>query len=144
MIHQLAARKATQELEESHGWISDAKIDSTSALIRKAHPAMYNSLLRREAVRLGVEFQIAGKHCSFVAVETNEAEIAAKRQKALQAAMGEKSTGKDEDEEDWEILSQRKLQALSFQTFSAQRYILTFPFIRSVRPTAEVMGNGRL
>lgn len=105
MIHQLAARKAQQELEEGHGWISDATLDDTGVLLREKHPTAYAMLKRREAVRLGVEFQVGGKFCSFVAVEANEAEIAKRRQKALSSTM---SGSTSQDEEDWEVIENRK------------------------------------
>ncbi|KAJ5063464.1 von Willebrand factor type A domain-containing protein [Bipolaris maydis] len=99
MIHQLAARKATQELEEGRGWISGATIDDTGVLVKEKHPSMYALLQRREAVRLGVEFQVGGKYCSFVAVEANESAITEMRQKALQATM-------DREEEDWDMINE--------------------------------------
>ncbi|KAF2824697.1 hypothetical protein CC86DRAFT_468030 [Ophiobolus disseminans] len=101
MIHQLAARKATQELEEGHGWVSDAINDQNGASLKDEDPAQFELLQRREAVRLGVEFQVGGKHCSFVAVEANEVEIAARRKKAL-----ESTTSRDieDDVEDWDVV----------------------------------------
>lgn len=99
MIHQLAARKATQELEEGRGWVSDAKTGA-GELVKDKNPAQFALLQRREAVRLGVEFQVGGKYCSFVAVEANEAEIAAKRKKALDALINRSVEEKD----DWEVV----------------------------------------
>ncbi|USP79597.1 hypothetical protein yc1106_06871 [Curvularia clavata] len=123
MIHQLAARKATKELEEDQGWLSDAILDDTGELLKKKQGSMYARLARREAVRLGVEFQVGGKYCSFVAVEANEAEILNKRQKALEAMTNRKIDGKDEDKEDWEMLETRNYTPCP--TFSPQ--VLTFP-----------------
>ncbi|CAN9154611.1 unnamed protein product [Alternaria alternata] len=37
MIHQLAARKATQELEEGHGWLSEATVDDAGVLVKDKH-----------------------------------------------------------------------------------------------------------
>jgi hypothetical protein len=112
MIHQLAARKAIQELEEGRGWISDAKTKD-DVLIKSKHPARLELLQRREAVRLGVEFQVGGKHCSFVAVEANEKEIADKRRKALEKATSKiQATGNnDDDAEDWEMVEPEQKQA---------------------------------
>jgi hypothetical protein len=101
MIHQLAARKATQELEEGHGWLSDATVGDTGVLVETKHRSQFPLLQRREAVRLGVEFQVGGKYCSFVAVEANNAEIAEKRKKALESTV-DRSDLADEDE--WEVL----------------------------------------
>jgi von Willebrand factor type A domain/Vault protein inter-alpha-trypsin domain len=66
-IHQLAARKAILELEEGHGWVHSAKIKNKS--LKTEFPSYMDEIVRREAVRLGVQFQVAGKYCSFVAVE---------------------------------------------------------------------------
>lgn len=73
-IHQLAAKKAVQDLEEGRGWIYDAK-DDTGMLVRDNHPSCFEDLVKNEAVRLGEKFQIAGKYCSFVAVAANGKEI---------------------------------------------------------------------
>ncbi|KAI4622487.1 uncharacterized protein J4E87_006429 [Alternaria ethzedia] len=101
MIHQLAARRATQELEEGHGWLSEATVGDTDVLLRKNYSSQYLLLQRREAVRLGVEFQVGGKYCSFVAVESNETEIAEKRQKALESTIKRSDLA---DDDDWEVL----------------------------------------
>lgn len=66
-IHQLAARKAALELEEGRGWIFHAK--HQSAPLKSAYPQHFHGMVQREAVRLGVQFQVGGKWCSFVAVE---------------------------------------------------------------------------
>ncbi|KAI4656868.1 uncharacterized protein J4E78_006759 [Alternaria triticimaculans] len=101
MIHQLAARKATQELEDGHGWLSEATVGDTDVLLKNKYSSQYLLLQRREAVRLGVEFQVGGKYCSFVAVETNEAEIVDKRQKALESTIKRSDLA---DDDDWEVL----------------------------------------
>ncbi|KAF9346438.1 hypothetical protein BGX26_002067 [Mortierella sp. AD094] len=67
-IHQLAARKATMELEQGRGWITQAK-DSKGNLIKHTHHSTFSDMVEREAVRLGVQFQVQGKWTSFVAVE---------------------------------------------------------------------------
>lgn len=74
-VHQLAARKAIQELEEGRGWITEAT-DKAGKLMREQYPGCFDEMVEREAVRLGVEFQVGGRWCSFVAVEANDAEIA--------------------------------------------------------------------
>jgi len=101
MIHQLAARKATQELEEGHGWLSEATVGDTDVSLRKRYSSQYLLLQRREAVRLGVEFQVGGKYCSFVAIEANETEIADKRRKALESTIKRSDLA---DDDDWEVL----------------------------------------
>lgn len=70
-IHQLAARKAIQELEEHGGWLAQAKDDS-GKLLRKEFEGQFDKMTTREGVRLGTEYQISGKWCSFVAIEENE------------------------------------------------------------------------
>ncbi|KAF1975408.1 hypothetical protein BU23DRAFT_633394 [Bimuria novae-zelandiae CBS 107.79] len=107
MIHQLAARKAIQELEEGRGWIMDAVTDGEktgeTTAIRKKDPAKAALLQQLEAVCLGVEFQVGGKYCSFVAVGANEAEIAKKRQRTINASVGSSSL-----DDDWKILGREE------------------------------------
>ncbi|KAL8803861.1 MAG: hypothetical protein Q9182_002917 [Xanthomendoza sp. 2 TL-2023] len=79
-IHQLAARKAIQELEEGRGWIYEARDGSAKAqeepakLVKERYPGRFDEMVQREAVRLGVQFQVGGKWCSFVAVKDNDKE----------------------------------------------------------------------
>jgi hypothetical protein len=69
-IHQLATRKAVVELEEGRGWITEAS-DGDGKVIKKKYEGRWDEMVEREAVRLGVQFQVANKWCSFVAVEEN-------------------------------------------------------------------------
>ncbi|KAJ9143186.1 von Willebrand factor A domain-containing protein 5A [Coniochaeta hoffmannii] len=68
-IHQLAARKAIRELEDGRGWIFHAKDSGDGKLLKDKFPGRFSDMVEREAVRLGVKFQVGGKWCSFVAVE---------------------------------------------------------------------------
>ncbi|OJD15441.1 hypothetical protein AJ78_04316 [Emergomyces pasteurianus Ep9510] len=68
-LHQLAARKLTLELEEGRGWVYHAK-NGKGQLIIDEHESKKENIVKREAVRLGIQFQVAGKYCSFVAVES--------------------------------------------------------------------------
>ncbi len=79
-IHQLAAKKAVQDLEEGRGWIYEAK-DQNGIFVKDRYPSCFEELVQKEAVRLGEKFQIAGKWCSFVAVAANDQEIAQKKKK---------------------------------------------------------------
>ncbi|KAN0091683.1 von Willebrand factor type A domain containing protein [Hyaloscypha variabilis] len=78
-IHQMAAKKAVQDLEEGRGWIYDAK-DQNVVLVKERYASCFDELVKKEAVRLGEKFQIAGKWCSFVAVAVNDKEIADKEE----------------------------------------------------------------
>ena len=69
MIHQLSAKKAITELEEGRGWLEQAK-DEKGVLMKATQSGCFQSMVEREAVRLGIQFQIAGKFTSFVATET--------------------------------------------------------------------------
>ncbi|KAK4127015.1 VIT-domain-containing protein [Parathielavia appendiculata] len=76
-IHRLAARNAVKELEEGRGWIyhvSDAK-DAAGPLLKDKYPGRFGDMVEREAVRLGVSYQVGGKWCSFVAVEADNDEL---------------------------------------------------------------------
>ncbi|KXG49672.1 von Willebrand factor, type A [Penicillium griseofulvum] len=66
-VHQLAAKKTITELEESRGWIYSAK-NAEGELIKTKWESRVDELVKTECERLGVRFQVAGKHCSFVAV----------------------------------------------------------------------------
>ena len=70
-IHQLAAKRAVLELEEGRGWLEEAK-ESDGTLLKHGHSNDFKALIEREAVRLGVQYQIAGKHTSFVAVDSHD------------------------------------------------------------------------
>ncbi|VUC23747.1 unnamed protein product [Clonostachys rosea] len=75
-IHQLAAHKEITELEEGRGWLSLAKDAETGKLIKdKFNAAQIEDMRKREAIRLCLRYQVAGVHCSMVAVdESHEAE----------------------------------------------------------------------
>ena len=72
-IHQLAARKAVQELEEGRGWIQAAKT-TDGVVVKKKYESRFDELVGRECVRLGEKFQVVGKWTSFVAVEEKNSE----------------------------------------------------------------------
>lgn len=72
-IHQLAARKEVKELEEGRGWLAHAK-DGSGKLLKTKFEGRYQDMVEREAVRLGVGYQVGGKWCSFVAVQANAGE----------------------------------------------------------------------
>lgn len=72
-IHQLAARKAVVELEELHGWLSDAKDDSGNPF-EQLHQGTKDRIAARECQALGIKYQVTGKHCSFVALEDKSTE----------------------------------------------------------------------
>jgi hypothetical protein len=126
MIHQLAARKATQELEEGRGWLSSAVLTS-GKLLKEQYPAQYELLQKREAVRLGVEFQVGGKYCSFVAVEANEAQIAEARRKALEKSMKGNETRKEPDTDandldDYGIIKSGSVSPVSVSSSFMEQY----------------------
>ena len=66
-IHQLAAKKAVHEIEQGRGWLSAGSFKQK--LVGTQYESRMDEFMEREAVRLGVEFQVGGKFCSFVAVE---------------------------------------------------------------------------
>ncbi|KAI0151181.1 von Willebrand factor type A domain-containing protein [Pestalotiopsis sp. NC0098] len=70
-IHQLAARKAVGELEEGRGWLYAARDDNDGQLLKEKYDGLFQDLVQREAVGLGVRYQVGGKWCSFVATESN-------------------------------------------------------------------------
>ncbi|KAL9636085.1 MAG: hypothetical protein Q9164_003048 [Protoblastenia rupestris] len=77
-IHSLAAKRAILELEEGRGWLLHAK-DTTGTLLKESHKSTFPKLIEAECVRLGTQFQIAGKHTSFVAIESNTSDPSASK-----------------------------------------------------------------
>lgn len=73
-IHHLASRKAVIELEEGHGWLSDAK-DTAGNPIQLLHPNTKKQLETSECQRLGLKYQVSGKYCSFIALEEDFDEL---------------------------------------------------------------------
>jgi hypothetical protein len=94
-FHQLAAKKAILELEEGRGWITTALVSKGSSdkpkLLSAEYPSLIAELAKREAVRLGVQFQVGGKNCSFVAVEKKTP----KKNTALDTSMADASESED-------------------------------------------------
>ena len=70
-LHQLAAKEAIQELEEGRDWLLGAK-DEKNTPLEDRYPSCFDEMVQREAVRLGVRYQVGGKFCSFVAVADND------------------------------------------------------------------------
>ena len=77
-LHSLAAKRAILELEEGRGWLTHAldtsslKGDADMKLIKDTHSSTFSELVKAECVRLGQQYQIAGKHTSFVAIQSGE------------------------------------------------------------------------
>ncbi|KAG9946474.1 hypothetical protein KCU85_g6540, partial [Aureobasidium melanogenum] len=69
-MNVLSAKKAIQELEEGRGWMTTAK--EGSELVMEKYSSRLDELVEREAVRLGLDYQVANKWCSFVAIESNK------------------------------------------------------------------------
>ncbi|PYI11777.1 hypothetical protein BO78DRAFT_393121 [Aspergillus sclerotiicarbonarius CBS 121057] len=67
-IHQLAARKAIGELEEEHGWLVDAT-DCQDVPYGTWSSSAKSTIAIHECQRLGLKFQVPGRHCSFVALD---------------------------------------------------------------------------
>lgn len=68
-VHQLAAKKAVFEIEKNGGWLVGATDKGDDTLIKNKYEGRWDELVEREAVHLGIKYQIAGKWCSFVALE---------------------------------------------------------------------------
>lgn len=76
-VHQLAARKALQDLEEERSWLHVLHRENRNnprVMLDNTYEDRFSDLVKREAVRLGVKFQVDGKWCSFVAVQDNDRE----------------------------------------------------------------------
>jgi hypothetical protein len=95
-VHQLAAQNEITELEEGRGWLSLAKDAETGTLIKdKFNAIQVQDMRKREAVRLCLRYQVAGVHCSMVAIdESQEAEDNTQRD------MIDRRWGLDDDDDD--------------------------------------------
>ncbi|KAI4725703.1 hypothetical protein E4T49_06524 [Aureobasidium sp. EXF-10728] len=69
-INTMAAKRVIQELEEGRGWLTTAQ-EGTEP-IKVKHSSRFDELVEKEVVRLGIDYQVANKWCSFVAVEPNQ------------------------------------------------------------------------
>lgn len=69
-IHQLASRKAMIELEENHGWLQDA-FDASGNPFQQLHSETKQGIVARECQSLGIKYQVTGKYCSFLALESD-------------------------------------------------------------------------
>lgn len=70
-IHCLAARRMMLDLEEHRGWIFDVKDSSDKKSITSKLESRVDDMIERETVQTGLRYGVAGKHCSFVAVEND-------------------------------------------------------------------------
>jgi len=66
-VNTLAAKRVIQELEEGRGWLNTAQ--EGTELVKDKYPSRLDELVEKEVVRLGIDYQVANKWCSFVAVE---------------------------------------------------------------------------
>ena len=91
-VHQLAARKAILELEEGRGWLHTVT-DTDGKLLKERFEGQFSDIAEREAVRLGVRFQVQSKWTSFVAVNEKE-----RRKVAQEVAPGEEACEEDDSD----------------------------------------------
>lgn len=121
-IHQLAARKAVGELEEGRGWIVHAK-EVGGQLLKDKFASRFSDIVKQEAVKLGVEYQIGGKWCSFVAVQEGSGESLSK---------DETEGGQPDDVGDFEVVEACDIAPPPMNPFGG----------RAVMRTAMMRGGG--
>lgn len=97
LVHQLAAKKAIAELEQGRGWLKYARNRFTDERLDLKYEGRFDEMVEREAVRLGVQFQVGGKWCSFVAVEKRDGDVGKKKKRERQQ---QKAKAKDMATED--------------------------------------------
>ncbi|KAJ5924219.1 hypothetical protein N7466_008406 [Penicillium verhagenii] len=94
-IHQLASRKAVVELEEGHSWLENIR-DGSGNSFEQLHAQTQRKIVARECQNLGIKYQITGKYCSFVALESDPAQTTQesnkKQQNEYEAVTGRPST----------------------------------------------------
>lgn len=69
-VNTLAAKRVIQELEEGRGWLNTAQ--EGTELVKDKYPSRLDELVEKAVVRLGIDYQVANKWCSFVATEPNQ------------------------------------------------------------------------
>ena len=126
-IHQLAARRAIGELEEGRGWIFHAKKQGSGKLLKEEFDGRFSDMVEREAVRLGLQYQVAGKWCSFVAVA-----VEGQEEVELEAIKSSNWVSLEEKEEEEDVPIVRRKRARS--DGSAPRFLPAFA-CRKVAPS---------
>ncbi|KAF9911560.1 hypothetical protein EC991_003024 [Linnemannia zychae] len=86
LVHQLAAKKAIAELEQGRGWLKYARDQVTNERLDSKYEGRFDEMVEREAVRLGIQFQVGGKWCSFVATEKRDGGAGKKKRERQQNA----------------------------------------------------------
>ncbi|KAF3065435.1 von Willebrand factor A domain-containing protein 5A [Trichoderma lentiforme] len=110
-IHQLAARKATRELEDGRGWIFHIK-NQDGKLLQEQFDGQFSDMVKREAVRLGTQYQVSGKWCSFVAIQDTD-------RNAHTGEEGEENNDDGDEEDDDGDEEADDFEELSFDEISA-------------------------
>lgn len=110
-IHQLAARKATRELEDGRGWIFHVK-NQDGKLLQEQFDGQFSDMVKREAVRLGVQYQVSGKWCSFVAIQDTD-------RNARTGEEGEENNDDGDEEDDDGDEETDDFEELSFDEIAA-------------------------
>lgn len=103
-IHQLAARKATRELEDGRGWIFHVK-NQDGKLLQEQFDGQFSDMVKREAVRLGTQYQVSGKWCSFVAIQDTDRNARTGEEGEDSNGDGDEDDDGDEETDDFEELS---------------------------------------
>ncbi|KAK3949384.1 von Willebrand factor type A domain-containing protein [Pseudoneurospora amorphoporcata] len=124
-IHQLAARKAVQELEEGRGWLYHAKDseDPEQKLLKEKYEGRFSDMVEREAVRLGVTFQVGSKWCSYVAVEKDRTEHEVKQQVSGSSLTEDEDSSKSESV----VVKKRSMGGKSKASFDVDSHYLASP-----------------
>ncbi|KAL7804026.1 VIT domain-containing protein [Trichoderma afarasin] len=110
-IHQLAARKATRELEDGRGWIFHVK-NQDGKLLQEQFDGQFSDMVKREAVRLGTQYQVSGKWCSFVAIQDTD-------RNARSGEEGEENNDDGDEEDDDGDEETDDFEELSFDEIAA-------------------------
>lgn len=103
-IHQLAARKATRELEDGRGWIFHVKNQDGKPL-QEQFDGQFSDMVKREAVRLGTQYQVSSKWCSFVAIQDTDRNAQTREEGEESNGDGDEDDDGDEETDDFEELS---------------------------------------
>ncbi|OAE35840.1 hypothetical protein AXG93_4225s1450 [Marchantia polymorpha subsp. ruderalis] len=78
-VHQLAAKKLLQELDEGGRYLHSGEF----GVDPQSEPGKFVDVVEREGVRVGLTFEVVGKWTSFVAVEVEESNFELRNSKLL-------------------------------------------------------------
>jgi hypothetical protein len=123
-IHQLAARKILQELDEGTGYLHSGKY----GIDKKKNPGSFDDWVKREGVRVGLKYGLASKWTSFLAVVKNAVKESGDAREEFNKTKDSKSDTKASESEtdDFEVVDEVEASAPAFASFGSAPVAASF------------------